>query len=102
VVFIDDNPVGSASAKNQVYNIAVGDRTSLNQLYGLIKESLSIYGVSVESELKYFDFRAGDVLHSLANIDKAKILLGYAPTHNVGEGIRESMAWYCEVGSKAK
>jgi len=92
----------SASAKNEVYNIAVGDNTSLNQLYDLIKDSLSVFGVSVESELKYSDFRAGDVQHSLANIDKAKNLLGYTPTHNIDEGIRESMAWYCQVGTKAK
>lgn len=87
-------------ARNQVYNVAVGDRTSLTELHNLINTALSCCGVSVESVITYSDFRAGDVRHSLANIDKAKRLLGYFPSHKVEQGLQESMAWYCKNGLK--
>ncbi len=85
-----DNP----DAANQVYNVAVGDRTSLNDLYRLIREALAGLGVHCEEKLEYRDFRAGDVLHSLADTSKAGKLLGYEPTHRIGEGIKEAMQWY--------
>ena len=80
---------------NQVYNVAVGDRTSLNQLY----EQLLINLLNLYTHLKgvksvYRDFRGGDVRHSLADISKAKTLLGYQPQHHVGDGLKLAMAWY--------
>lgn len=83
-----------ASARDQVYNVAVGDRTTLNQLFDALKNTLKANNVIYEKNPVYQDFRAGDVRHSQANIDKAKRLLGYVPTHNILDGIRESMPWY--------
>ncbi len=82
-------------ATNQVYNVAVGDRTTLNQLY----EQLHINLLPSYSHLKavkpvYRDFRAGDVRHSLADIRKAAALLGYQPTHRIAEGLKVAMGWY--------
>jgi UDP-N-acetylglucosamine 4-epimerase len=84
-------------ATNQVYNVAVGDRTSLNQLFSKIRDILA-ERFSYLNELApvYRDFRAGDVRHSLANIDKAKSLLGYQPSHNIDEGLTEAMSWYID------
>ena len=77
-----------------MYNIAVGESTTLLELYDLIKQSLAASGVTQESRIIHSDFREGDVRHSLASIDKANNLLGYNPTHNVEQGLKESMAWY--------
>ncbi|MBS5978849.1 MAG: Vi polysaccharide biosynthesis UDP-N-acetylglucosaminuronic acid C-4 epimerase TviC [Dysgonomonas mossii] len=82
------------SARDQVYNVAVGDRTTLNQLFNALKDTLKNNNVIYEKNPVYQDFRAGDVRHSQANIDKAKRLLGYVPTHDILDGIRESMPWY--------
>lgn len=84
-------------ACNQVYNVAVGDRTSLNQLFTKIRDILA-QRFSYLSDIApvYRDFRAGDVRHSLANIDKAQKLLGYQPTHNIDQGLSEAMSWYIE------
>ncbi len=81
-------------AKNQVYNVAVGDRTTLNELYDAIKLTLISSGVEVEADPVYRDFRDGDVRHSQADITKAREILGYSPTHNINSGILESMSWY--------
>jgi UDP-N-acetylglucosamine 4-epimerase len=83
-------------ALNQVYNMAVGDRTTLKQLFYLIRNSLVPYGVSPMVEPVYRDFRAGDVLHSLADVSKAKRLLGYEPTHRIADGIQAATRWYVE------
>jgi UDP-N-acetylglucosamine 4-epimerase len=84
-------------AKNQVYNVAVGDRTSLNQLCHFIQEILSEHVKSLkETRLIYREFRAGDVRHSLADITKARALLGYSPTHRLYEGLKEAMKWYTQ------
>jgi len=89
-------------ALNQVYNVAVGEQTSLNQLFEMIKGLLAedrpeLAGVSAV----YRDFRAGDVRHSLADISKAKRLLGYMPAHRIGEGMKEAMGWYVQdIGKK--
>lgn len=83
-----------ASARDQVYNVAVGDRTTLNQLFNVLKNTLKNNNVIYEKKPVYKDFRAGDVRHSQANIDKAKRLLGYVPTHDILDGIKESMPWY--------
>lgn len=83
------------NAVNQVYNVAVGDRTSLNQLYGLLRENLAPHCVHLhDTEPVYRDFRAGDVRHSLADINKAKTRLGYQPSHHIHQGLMVSMDWY--------
>jgi UDP-N-acetylglucosamine 4-epimerase len=83
------------AAANQVYNIAVGERTSLNQLYEAIRVNLvARYPHLAGARPVYRDFRAGDVRHSLADISKARTLIGYAPTHRIGDGLAEAMDWY--------
>ena len=81
-------------AKDQVYNVAVGDRTSLNELYKSIASSLKRNGIEVSNEPVYRGFRAGDVRHSQADISKAKQNLGYEPKFNIGAGIDKAMPWY--------
>jgi UDP-N-acetylglucosamine 4-epimerase len=82
-------------AVDQVYNVAVNDRTSLNDLYVMIEDRLiqRRQGLEKKSPI-YRDFRAGDVRHSQANIDKAQDLLSYQPTHKIFEGMDEVMDWY--------
>ena len=89
------------AALNQVYNVAVGEQTTLNKLFEMIKGLLArdrpgISGVSAV----YRDFRAGDVRHSLADISRAGSLLGYVPTHRINEGMEEAMAWYIQNTGK--
>ncbi|MGB5443468.1 MAG: NAD-dependent epimerase/dehydratase family protein [Gammaproteobacteria bacterium] len=89
------------AALNQVYNVAVGEQTTLNKLFEMIKGLLArgrpgISGVSAV----YRDFRAGDVRHSLADISRAGRLLGYVPTHRINEGMQEAMAWYIQNTGK--
>lgn len=81
-------------ALNQVYNVAVGDRTTLNTLFGLLRTNLVAHGVSTEVQPQYRGFRAGDVQHSQADISKAIRLLGYQPTHHIAQGITQSLGWY--------
>ena len=82
-------------ASNQVYNVAVGERTTLNELYEAIRVRLaSRFPHLANSQPRYRDFRAGDVRHSLADISKARTLLGYAPSHRISDGLREAMDWY--------
>jgi UDP-N-acetylglucosamine 4-epimerase len=83
-------------ALNQVYNMAVGDRTTLNQLFGLVRDNLVPHGVSPTVEPEYRDFRAGDVRHSLADVSKAHRLLGYEPTHRIADGIQAATRWYVD------
>lgn len=84
---------------NRTYNIACGDRTSLNQLYQLIRDHLARRIPEVESiEPEYGPFRKGDVRHSLADISLAGDLLGYRPVYKVEKGIGETIEWYCEAG----
>jgi UDP-N-acetylglucosamine/UDP-N-acetylgalactosamine 4-epimerase len=83
------------AAVNQVYNVAVGQRTSLNELFERLRTGLAPrYSHLTVSKPTYRDFRAGDVRHSLADISKANRLLGYAPTHAVSNGLAEAMEWY--------
>lgn len=85
----------SPDATNQVYNVAVGDRTTLNQLYGQLHLNLvSAYPHLQDVGPVYRDFRGGDVRHSLADISKASTLLGYQPTHRIGDGLKVAMDWY--------
>ena len=81
-------------AKDQVYNVAVGDRTTLNQLFAALRDALHNDGVSPVTQPSYRDFRAGDVRHSQADIGKAQRLLGFAPTHRIHDGIGVAMPWY--------
>ena len=81
-------------AQNQVYNVAVGERTSLTELFGLLRDGLSRHQVHYDKEPAYKDFRRGDVRHSEADISKAGSLLGYSPTHRIAEGIAEALPWY--------
>lgn len=82
-------------ATNQVYNVALNDRTSLNQLFETIRQELKERLPELDiPDAIYRDFRAGDVRHSLADISKASELLGYAPRYRIGEGLKLSMDWY--------
>jgi UDP-N-acetylglucosamine 4-epimerase len=82
-------------AANQVYNVAVGERTSLNELFEGIRALLAPRYPHLDGyKPSYRDFRAGDVRHSLADISKAASLLGYAPSHRIADGLREAMDWY--------
>jgi UDP-N-acetylglucosamine 4-epimerase len=82
-------------AINQIYNVAVGDRTSLNELYAQLKVNLfPLYGHLHDAQPSYRDFRAADVRHSLADISKAAALLGYSPTHQISQGLVLAMPWY--------
>jgi UDP-N-acetylglucosamine 4-epimerase len=85
----------NAAAVNQAYNVAVGERTSLNQLFHALRDGLrrSVPGIEIADPV-YREFRAGDVRHSLADISKAVQLLGYAPTHKLAEGLGEALDWY--------
>ncbi|MDP3324515.1 MAG: NAD-dependent epimerase/dehydratase family protein [Hydrogenophaga sp.] len=82
------------SPLNQVYNVAVGDRTTLNDLFRLLRDNLVSHGVPAHVHPTYRDFRAGDVRHSLADISKGKTLLGYVPSHRLAQGVAEAMPWY--------
>jgi UDP-N-acetylglucosamine 4-epimerase len=82
-------------AVNQVYNVALNERTSLNGLYAMMRELLRARFPHVDAHApQYVDFRRGDVRHSQADIGKAQALLGYAPTHRIGEGLAQAMDWY--------
>ena len=83
-------------AKNQVYNVAVGGRTTLNTLFSALKEHLSTNGISYTQAAVYRDFRAGDVRHSQADITKIQNALGYAPQFDIIQGIEKAMPWYTE------
>ena len=81
-------------AKDNVYNVAVGDRTTLNDLYKAIQAALSECSIDVKKGPTYRDFRAGDVRHSQANVSKANSNLGYAPEYRILQGISKAMPWY--------
>jgi UDP-N-acetylglucosamine 4-epimerase len=87
----------NSDAANQVYNVAVGERTSLNELYIHLRAALAQQFPHLKDALPvYRDFRAGDVRHSLADITKAHQLLGYLPSHRIGEGLKEALSWYIQ------
>ena len=84
-------------AVNQVYNTAVGDRTTIVELTQLLKKNLAKYDEKIaEIEIKHGPKRAGDIPHSLASIEKAKEKLGYDPQFKIEAGIKEAVAWYWE------
>lgn len=80
--------------RNNVYNVAVGDRTSLNELFFILKNALKKEGVFYKFEPEYREFRAGDVMHSQASIQKISENLGYQPQFKIKEGVSESIKWY--------
>ncbi|MBS0493921.1 MAG: NAD-dependent epimerase/dehydratase family protein [Proteobacteria bacterium] len=86
--------VQDTAARNQVYNVAVSGRATLIDLFGAIKATLVRNGVNYAKDPLYRKFRAGDVRHSQANIEKARHLLGYRPSYDMNTGIEESMPWY--------
>lgn len=83
----------NSDAVNQVYNVAVGARTSLNQLYSMIRNGL---GADNIGDAIHRDFRAGDVKHSQADISKAEELLGYKPDHSIESGMQLTLQWYLD------
>jgi UDP-N-acetylglucosamine 4-epimerase len=88
---------GNAEALNEVYNVAVGDQTTLNQLHAMLGQQLqaSRPGLAIGAP-EYRDFRAGDVRHSRADIGKARTRLGYAPTHDIQAGMAVVADWYAQ------
>lgn len=87
----------NSEAINTVYNTAVGDRTTLNDLVGYLKEYLSEFDKEIANiDVIYGPNRIGDIPHSLASIEKAKTLLGYKPTHTIDKGLKEAVKWYWE------
>jgi UDP-N-acetylglucosamine 4-epimerase len=80
---------------NQVYNIACGESTSLNQLFATLRELLARSDAVIAARRpEYRDFRPGDVRHSLADITRARELLGYAPAHTFAQGLEAALEWY--------
>ena len=82
-------------AVNQIYNTAFGERTTLNQLVGYLKEFLGEFNEEIRKiEILHGPNRVGDIPHSLASIDKAKNLLGYEPQYSMKQGLQEAVKWY--------
>lgn len=91
LAMLTENP----KAINTVFNTAVGDRTDLNELVQYLKTFLSKYDAKIaDVEVIHGPERQGDIPHSLASVDKAKELLGYEPTHEIEEGLKEAVRWY--------
>lgn len=82
------------SARNQVFNVAVGKRTSLKELFSFLQACLAKNGVNYTKTPLHHDFRVADVRHSLADIKKANQLLGYQPNYDIYTGIEDAMPWY--------
>lgn len=87
-------------AKNEVYNVAVGGRTTLNTLFTALQENLALNGVTYTQDPVYKDFREGDVRHSQADISKIQKALGYALQFDIVKGIEKAMPWYVESLNK--
>jgi UDP-N-acetylglucosamine 4-epimerase len=83
-------------AVNQVYNVAVGDRTTLNTLFNILKATLATSGLTYQQEPVYRDFRSGDVRHSQADLFKSTKLLRYQPVFRINMGITSAMPWYIQ------
>lgn len=85
----------SPEAVNQIYNVALNERTDLNQLFEMLRSRLAADYLHLLDYLPvYRNFRPGDVMHSQADISKAEQLLGYAPTHSIEQGLDEALGWY--------
>ncbi len=93
LALLTDNP----AALNTVYNVAYGESTTLNELFGQLSLLLQELGIPAgEIRPLYGPPRAGDVQHSLASIQKARELLGYNPKYNLSEGLKQAITWYYE------
>ena len=86
--------LAAVKARGEVYNVAVGGRTTLNQLFAALQSNLAACGTVYDLKPDYRDFRAGDVRHSLADVSKARSMLGYEPTHDISSGLAIAMPWY--------
>jgi UDP-N-acetylglucosamine 4-epimerase len=87
----------NSGALNTVYNTAFGDRTTLNDLMASLKKYLAEFDSEIgDIETIYGPNRVGDIPHSLASIDKAKILLGYSPQFSMQQGLNDAVGWYWE------
>ena len=87
--------IDNSEAVNQIYNVALNERTSLNALFGLLRDVLCTHRPELDVAAPvHGEFREGDVRHSQADIAKAKRLLGYVPTHRLADGIQIAMPWY--------
>lgn len=85
----------NTDAFGEAFNVAVGGRNTLNELYSLINKKLITHNQDFqEQQATYRDFRAGDIRHSNADISKAQKLVGYAPTHDIYQGMEEAIQWY--------
>jgi UDP-N-acetylglucosamine 4-epimerase len=82
------------AAQGGVYNVAAGARTSLLQLFEMLRDQLAVNGLHYDKPPTFAPFRAGDVRHSEADISKAAELLSYAPTHDVTAGVADAVSWY--------
>jgi UDP-N-acetylglucosamine/UDP-N-acetylgalactosamine 4-epimerase len=83
-------------SQGEVYNVAVGQRTTLLELFSMLKDELASLQVHYGREPVHVDFRKGDVRHSQADIGKAQLMLGYEPEFSVGQGVKIAMPWYVE------
>lgn len=93
LAMLTENP----EAINTVYNTAVGDRTTLNDLVGYLKKYLSEFDEKIgDVEVVHGPNRVGDIPHSLASVEKAEKLLGYKPSHTIEKGLKEAISWYWE------
>lgn len=90
--------VADDAARNEVYNVAVGDCTTLNDLFYALQAALAKQGKTYVEDPVYRAFRAGDVRHSQADITKASQKLGYAPQYRIVQGIEQAMEWYVDAG----
>ena len=92
----------NGEGKNQVYNVALGDRKTLNELFSSLVTALKSNEVNYSKQAIYQEFRAGDVRHSQADISKAKNLIGYQPEFRIQQGINKAMPWYIDFINKQK
>ena len=91
----------NVDAVNRVYNVAYGEKTSLNQLFYEIRDNFVLYKPEIEAlQPEYGPFRKGDVRHSHADISRAKQLLGYNPKYSLAKGLKEYATWYTENSLK--
>jgi UDP-N-acetylglucosamine 4-epimerase len=89
--------LNTQSTISQIFNVAFGERTSLNELAQILKNNLAKFDPEIANvNFKYGDTRAGDVPHSLASIEKGKTILGYQPEYSVKNGLEEACGWYWE------
>jgi UDP-N-acetylglucosamine/UDP-N-acetyl-alpha-D-glucosaminouronate 4-epimerase len=90
-------------ASNQIYNVGCGGRTDLNELFGIIRSNLAKnFPELADVKPEYGELRPGDVAHSQASIEKIQNLLGYDPTHEIAEGLAETVAWFASRHPRAR